>query len=68
MPCHGKYVHAICIFGIGDLQLLASRPELFTNKFHADFYPLACDCLEELHFNRSREEMEGRRVFNIKYY
>ena len=56
-PCHGKTVHGLCIFGIKDLPLLASRREMFVNKFHADFYPLAYDCMEELLFNRTRQEV-----------
>jgi beta-1,3-galactosyl-O-glycosyl-glycoprotein beta-1,6-N-acetylglucosaminyltransferase/N-acetyllactosaminide beta-1,6-N-acetylglucosaminyltransferase/mucin type N-acetylglucosaminyltransferase 3 len=44
--CHGKYVHGVCVFGVGDLQELIERRELFANKFHADFQPLALDCLD----------------------
>ena len=43
----------ICIFGLGDLPWLFRRPELFVNKFYADFEPLAYDCMEELIFNRT---------------
>lgn len=53
-PCAGKRVRMICIFGIRDLPLLARRPELFANKFHLDYEPLALDCLEELHHNQTR--------------
>lgn len=55
-PCHGKFVRSICIFGIGDLPILASRFALFANKFHLHYYPLALDCLEELLFNRTRDQ------------
>ncbi|ELU11398.1 hypothetical protein CAPTEDRAFT_83082, partial [Capitella teleta] len=46
-PCAGQRVRMICIFAAGDLQLLASRPELFANKFYLDWEPLALDCMEE---------------------
>lgn len=58
-PCGGKYVRWVCIMGVGYLPALASRPELFVNKFNADFEPLAYDCLEELMHNRTREELNG---------
>jgi len=56
-PCGGKRIRLICIFGIGDLPLLASRPELFANKFHIDYQPLALDCMEELHYKRLHDEI-----------
>ena len=56
-PCAGKRVSMICVFGIGDLPLLASRAELFANKFHLDYQPLALDCIEELHYRRLRDEI-----------
>jgi len=52
-PCYGRWVREICIFGVGDLPWLHRRPELFVNKFYADFEPLAYDCMEELIFNRT---------------
>ncbi|ESO90646.1 hypothetical protein LOTGIDRAFT_54803, partial [Lottia gigantea] len=44
--CSGKFVHAICIFGIKELSLLTKAPHLFCNKFHDDFMPIVLDCLE----------------------
>ncbi|XP_013406220.1 beta-1,3-galactosyl-O-glycosyl-glycoprotein beta-1,6-N-acetylglucosaminyltransferase 3 [Lingula anatina] len=52
-PCHGKRVRMVCIFGIGDLPLLMQRKEFFSNKFYLDYEPLAYDCMEELHYNRT---------------
>ncbi|ESO11476.1 hypothetical protein HELRODRAFT_139499, partial [Helobdella robusta] len=52
-PCKGKWVRQICNFGVGDLPLLASRDELFANKFDYEFEPLAYNCMEELLFNRT---------------
>jgi hypothetical protein len=56
-PCHGRYIRSICVFGVGDLPLLASRPELFANKFHIDYEPLTLECMEELHYRRLRDEL-----------
>ncbi|XP_060063005.1 beta-1,3-galactosyl-O-glycosyl-glycoprotein beta-1,6-N-acetylglucosaminyltransferase 4-like [Ylistrum balloti] len=52
-PCHGKYVRGMCIYGLGDLTELVSRKELFANKFHYDYQPLALSCLEEWHVNKT---------------
>ena len=58
----------ICVHGIGDLPQLASRPELFTNKFYLDYHQLALDCMEELVLNRTRDEVLGRRRFDTSFY
>ena len=50
-PCNRKRVRIVCVFGIGDLQLLARRPELFA-KFYLDYEPLALDCMEQLHYKK----------------
>lgn len=55
-PCHGKYVRRVCVYGVGDLPLLINRKELFVNKLHLDFEPLALDCLEETLYNVTRNE------------
>jgi len=47
----------ICIFGVGDLPLIASRPELFANKFYIDYQPLVFDCIEQLHYQRLHDEV-----------
>ena len=54
----------ICHFGVGDLPLLASRDELFANKFDYDYQPLAYDCMEELLYNRTK--LEFKRGFHRK--
>ena len=58
----------IPIIGLGDLPLLATREELFANKFHEDFHPETLDCLEEILINRTLEEITGTLVFNDSYY
>ena len=62
------WVRQICIFGIRDLPLLASRPELFANKFYFDFQPLTLDCMEELHYNRTRDEIDGKLRLDLGFY
>ena len=52
-PCHGKFVRVICIFGVGDLNQLVSRKELFANKCYLDYQYLAMDCIEEYIYNKS---------------
>ncbi|ESO95950.1 hypothetical protein LOTGIDRAFT_64655, partial [Lottia gigantea] len=41
-----KFVRDICILGMADLPMLTKAPQLFANKFHYEFEPLAYDCLE----------------------
>ncbi|XP_061192186.1 beta-1,3-galactosyl-O-glycosyl-glycoprotein beta-1,6-N-acetylglucosaminyltransferase-like [Saccostrea echinata] len=67
-PCHGHFVRGICIFGLGDLPLLARRPEFFANKFHIDYQPHILLCLDQLLFNRTRDEYFGRLQFETDYY
>ncbi len=58
--CSGKYVRCLCIFNSGYLQFLRKRPELFVNKFHYDFDPVAMQCMEELLENRTRHPEQLR--------
>ncbi|XP_064644630.1 beta-1,3-galactosyl-O-glycosyl-glycoprotein beta-1,6-N-acetylglucosaminyltransferase-like [Lineus longissimus] len=67
-PCAGKRVRAICIFGVGDLNLLTSRPELFANKFDYNFEPLGYDCLEEWHFRKIILEYTAKKPFDASFY
>ncbi|XP_061184953.1 beta-1,3-galactosyl-O-glycosyl-glycoprotein beta-1,6-N-acetylglucosaminyltransferase-like [Saccostrea echinata] len=67
-PCGGEYVTDVCILGITDLPLLARRPELFANKFYVNNQPYTLRCLEELHFNRTRDEYFGKLHFQTDYY
>ena len=68
-PSAGKIVRGLCIFGVGDLKLLGGRPEMFANKFHADFEPVAYDCMEERLHNRTREELvRGDVELNETFY
>ncbi|XP_064597380.1 beta-1,3-galactosyl-O-glycosyl-glycoprotein beta-1,6-N-acetylglucosaminyltransferase-like [Liolophura sinensis] len=67
-PCKGKYHNSICIFGTDDLPSLTLQPHLFANKFHWDFQPYAWDCLEEWHFNKTRDGFLHKTDFDVSYY
>ena len=45
--CIGIFVHRLCIFSAGYLQYLRATPELFVNKLHYVYDPVALQCLEE---------------------
>ena len=64
--CHGKFVHGVCIYGVGDLQNLKLRKELFANKFHLDHQPYALDCIEEWHYNKTVNPSLSN--LNLTYY
>ena len=65
--CGGKWIRNICNFGIKDLPRLAQSPQLFANKFKLDLEPLALDCLEEWHNNRTYK-LQANVDFNLSYY
>ena len=67
-PCYGKRIRMICVFGIGDLPMLRNQRHLFANKFYLDYEPFAYDCMEELHYNRTRLDISGQRSYDISYY
>jgi len=67
-PCKGKRVRLICVLGVGDLPLLASRPELFANKFYWDYEPYTLECMEELNYNRTRDEYLNKITFDTDVY
>jgi len=41
------------VYGVGDAPWLASRPELFANKFQLTYEYPTLDCLEQRHRNRT---------------
>ena len=65
----GKIVSYHCTYGVGDLPLLVTRPELFANRFQIDFEPATLDCIEEWHFHKTHDGLEGRApALNISFY
>ena len=69
-PCHGKYVRAVCIFGVGDLPAMAKDYHLFVNKLYYDYQPMAMRCMEERHYNWTREDILGLAAdrLNMTFY
>jgi hypothetical protein len=68
LPCGGRTVRGICVFGLTDLPVLARRPEFFANKFYLEEQPHTLLCLEKLHFNRTGDEFYQRLKFQTDYY
>ena len=60
---------SICIFGVGDLQRLTNRSELFANKFHSNFEPKAYQCLEKWFTAKTdSERVNGVQKLDLSYY
>ena len=57
--CRGKKVRMLCIFGVGDLPPMSKSYELFANKLFHDYQPMALRCLEERHYNWTRDDILG---------
>lgn len=47
LVCRGSFTKKSCVYGIGDLPNLISRPELVAHKFYLDLHPAAFFCLYE---------------------
>ena len=63
LPCRGKYVRSICIFGIEDLPLLNSSPvsSTLTSKDKPFFAWMSI-------YNRTRDEYAQRLDFDTQHY
>lgn len=70
IPCHGFFVRDVCIFGVGDLPRMSTSRTLFVNKFYYDYQPMALTCMEERHYNWTRQDIlgQGRGRINITFY
>ena len=64
IKCHGKTTHLICILTAHDLPNLASRPELFANKFDISQDSLVLDCLGEWIYNKTHSPF----TLDMNYY
>jgi hypothetical protein len=65
----GNYRHIICIYGIEDLPDLAhDHKALYVNKLLEDYESFTYDCLEELYFNRTRDEYMGVKGFDLGFF
>ena len=68
IPCARNHRRGICILSVGDLPVMNKRPELFANKFYITKDRLAVACLEERHFNRTRDDIMGVSSFDASLY
>ncbi|KAL4219084.1 hypothetical protein ACF0H5_021667 [Mactra antiquata] len=66
--CNGKYVRNICILGAGDLRRMKDDISLFVNKLHLEYQPLTYRCLEEMIFNRTRDQYKNQLPIDTTYY
>ena len=62
--CHGRNNRGHCVYGIGDLANLVTRPEFMANRIDVNFEPLTVECLEAWH--RLKEECPP--YFDSKFY
>lgn len=55
---------------MGDLPALVNSTQLFVNKLHYNYQSLAYDCLEQLHYNRTREDIlyPLKHRFDLNFY
>lgn len=61
-----KLVSLTCLYGY--CFRFRQRFELFLNKFHLDYHPLAMDCMEEWLFQKTRAEYEHGLKLNTAFY
>ena len=66
--CRGKWVRGMCVYSHKDLPFLKTRKELFANKFHLYTFPVAYGCMEELMYNRTRDEFQRKITFDAGWY
>ncbi len=64
----GNYVRQICIISVGHLPILKTKKELFVNKFHLTYDPLALDCMEQYIWYRAANQMLGYDELDTTYY
>ncbi|CAD6187598.1 unnamed protein product [Caenorhabditis auriculariae] len=57
-PCNGKITNWSCVFGVGDIEVIAKRPELVAHKFYLTLEPAASLCLVKEIRRRSRENTD----------
>ncbi len=70
-PCMGDLeVRYVCIMSVLDLPILKIRKELFVNKFHLTYEPLALDCMEQYIWYRTADQMLKKEGVDIdtSYY
>ena len=63
-PCHGRWLHSICVFGVRDLPRLIKRKEFMLNKFSTSVQPLAAECIGQWIEYRT----QCQPTFDTSYY
>ena len=58
----------VCILGLDDLHNAYNGMELFVNKFHLNYEPVALDCLEEVLHEKTWTEYVNDLPVNTSYY
>ena len=66
--CGGTLRREICLMSVIDLYTVPHRPELFLNKIILSTDELAYQCLEYLHYERTKAELLGTLKFNTTFY
>lgn len=52
--CNGQWMKTSCVFGVGDMETLITRPELVAHKLYEEFEPAATFCLEQWFWKKGR--------------
>lgn len=52
VKCYGKFIHWVCIYGVGDLQWLLESEKMVANKFYEHYEPMTLTCLEMIMYKR----------------
>ncbi|KAK2158184.1 hypothetical protein LSH36_175g05014 [Paralvinella palmiformis] len=68
--CHGKFVRCVCIFSVADLPRMANSHKMFVNKLYYDYEPMALTCMEQRHYQWTRQDILGMNDdrINITFY
>ena len=57
------------MYGVGDLPDMDDVYHMFANKFYYDLQPVTLHCLEERHYNWTRDDIEGStNRLNMSFY
>ncbi|XP_061193887.1 beta-1,3-galactosyl-O-glycosyl-glycoprotein beta-1,6-N-acetylglucosaminyltransferase-like [Saccostrea echinata] len=67
--CHGsRSAQGYCTFGVGDLPYLVNRKELFAYRFRWDTDRLVLQCLEQMIYQRSKEQFMYPKDYDLSFY
>uniref|UniRef100_A0A915K9D1 Uncharacterized protein n=1 Tax=Romanomermis culicivorax TaxID=13658 RepID=A0A915K9D1_ROMCU len=66
-PCEGFWTHKSCVYGLGDLWSLKSRPELMAHKFYLTYQPATLYCLSKWMFEKTYT-INNKESLDLDYY